>query len=78
MGLTSLLLAIFGVIACFLGPAGMIFSIPLAVIALIFGILGIRRKQNTGIAGTVISSLIIVVMVPLLIYVNAHLATPIF
>lgn len=78
MGLTSLLLAIVSGLICFLGPAGIIFAVPLSLIALIFGIIGIKKKQNTGIAGTVFSILVLLVSGGILFYVTVIAKMKIF
>ena len=62
MGLTSLLLALVGLVLFFLlfsGGLGMLISFPMAVFGFIFGIIGATKKEKTATAGIVFSILLI-------------------
>lgn len=62
MGLTSLLLALVGLVLFFLlfsGGLGMLISFPMAVFGLIFGIIGATKKQKTAPAGIVFSIIVL-------------------
>lgn len=65
MGLTSLILAIIGIISFILlvtfSGFGIFVSAFFAILGLVFGIIGIRKRENTGIAGTVLCVIILVV-----------------
>ena len=63
MGLASLLLSILAIVLFFLlfvGGLGMLVSAFLGLLALIFGIIGARKKEGTATAGIILSILVLV------------------
>ncbi|HRX63790.1 MAG TPA: DUF4190 domain-containing protein [Candidatus Absconditabacterales bacterium] len=69
LSVASLVISIVALVLC-ITIIGAVLGVPLAIVALIFGIIALVKKQNKGmaIAGTIISGLVILVTILLAIF----------